>query len=75
MLKSIFFDAAGTLIHLPKGVGYHYAIVGKSVGLQLDEYALGASFISAWKQMPPRPATGEPREDDDKGWSNACSIK
>src|ERR1700742_3709812 len=68
MLKAIFFDAAGTLIHLPTGVGYHYAIVGKSVGLELDEHALGASFISVWKRMPLRPATGEPREDDDKGW-------
>jgi putative hydrolase of the HAD superfamily len=68
MLKAIFFDAAGTLIHLPKGVGFHYAIVGKSMGLELDEHALGASFISVWKRMPPRPATGEPRQNDDKDW-------
>jgi putative hydrolase of the HAD superfamily len=68
MLKAIFFDAAGTLIYLPKGVGYHYAQVGKSLGLELDERALRAAFISTWEQMPPRPATGEPREDDDKDW-------
>ena len=67
-MRAIFFDAAGTLIYLPKGVGYHYAVVGKSLGLQLDASALSAVFISTWKQMPPRPATGEPREDDDKGW-------
>ncbi len=30
MLKTIFFDAAGTLIHLPKSVGYHYALVGET---------------------------------------------
>ena len=24
MLKAIFFDAAGTLIHLPRSVGEHY---------------------------------------------------
>lgn len=68
MLKAIFFDAAGTLIYLPKDVGYHYAAVGKSLGLRLDERALGAAFISIWKEMPLRPATGKPREDDDKGW-------
>jgi putative hydrolase of the HAD superfamily len=68
MLKAIFFDAAGTLIYLPKGVGYHYAAVAKSLGLELDERALGAAFVSIWKQMPARPATGQPREDDDKGW-------
>ena len=68
MLKAIFFDAAGTLVHLPKGVGYHYALVGKWMGLQLDATALGSAFITAWKQMPARPATGQPREDDDKGW-------
>ncbi len=68
MLKVIFFDAAGTLVHLPKGVGYHYALVGKWMGLQLDATALGSAFITAWKQMPARPATGQPREDDDKDW-------
>jgi putative hydrolase of the HAD superfamily len=68
MLQAIVFDAAGTLIHLPKSVGYHYALVGKWLGLELDAAALDAAFHSAWKQMPARPATGQPREDDDKGW-------
>ncbi len=68
MLKAIFFDAAGTLIHLPKGVGYHYALVGKSLGLELNAAVLDLAFHSVWKQMPKRPATGQPREDDDKGW-------
>ena len=68
MLQAIFFDAAGTLIHLPKSVGYHYALVGKWLGLELDASALDAAFHSVWKQMPVRPATGQPREDDDKGW-------
>ncbi len=68
MLKAIFFDAAGTLVHLPKGVGYHYALVGKWMGLQLDASALGSAFVTAWKQMPARAATGQPREHDDKGW-------
>ena len=68
MVRAIFFDAAGTLIHLPKSVGYHYALVGKWLGLELDADALDSAFHSVWKQMPTRPATGQPREDDDKGW-------
>lgn len=68
MLKAIFFDAAGTLIHLPRSVGYHYALVGKWLGLELDASALDSAFHAVWKQMPMRPATGRPREDDDKGW-------
>jgi putative hydrolase of the HAD superfamily len=68
MLKAIFFDAAGTLFHLPKGVGYHYALVGQGVGMKLNADELDRAFALVWKQMPARPATGLPREDDDKGW-------
>ena len=68
MIKAIFFDGAGTLIHLPKSVGYHYALVGKRVGLALDAAALDRAFASCWKQMPARSAREGPREDDDKGW-------
>lgn len=68
MLKAIFFDGAGTLFHLPKGVGYHYALVARRMGLQLDAVALDSAFARVWSQMPARPATRVPREDDDKGW-------
>jgi putative hydrolase of the HAD superfamily len=68
MLKAIFFDGAGTLIHLPKSVGYHYALVGTRVGLDLDVAALDRAFTECWEQTPPRPAIEGPREDDDKGW-------
>jgi putative hydrolase of the HAD superfamily len=67
-LKLILFDAAGTLFHLPKGVGHHYALVARRLGLDMDEAAINRAFRSVWSKMPPRPATGEPREDDDKGW-------
>ena len=67
-VKAIFFDAAGTLFHLPKGVGYHYAIAGRDVGLSLDAPAVDRAFASAWQQMPRRETTRIPREDDDKGW-------
>jgi putative hydrolase of the HAD superfamily len=68
MPKAIFFDAAGTLIHLRKSVGYHYAFVGARIGLRLDASALDRAFGRCWKQMPVRPAIEGPREEDDKGW-------
>lgn len=68
VFKAIFFDAAGTLIHLPKSVGHHYALVGKRVGLALDAAALDRAFTACWKQMPTRPAIEGPRENDDEGW-------
>jgi putative hydrolase of the HAD superfamily len=68
MLKAIFFDAAGTLFHLPKGVGHHYALVGRRMGLNLDAPALDTAFANVWRTMPSRPTTGTPRIDDDKGW-------
>ena len=67
-IKAVFFDAAGTLIHLPKTVGYHYAYVGQRIGLQLDPAALDSAFAASWRQMPARPAIDGPRDDDDKGW-------
>jgi putative hydrolase of the HAD superfamily len=68
MIKAIFFDGAGTLIHLPRSVGYHYALVGRRVGLSLDAAALDEAFVACWKQAPARPAIEGPREDDDKAW-------
>jgi putative hydrolase of the HAD superfamily len=68
VLKNIFLDAAGTLIHLPQSVGHHYAFVANRIGLRLEAAALDRAFASSWKQMPDRPAIDGPREDDDKGW-------
>jgi putative hydrolase of the HAD superfamily len=67
-IKTIFFDAAGTLIHLPKSVGHHYAYVGERIGLCLDRAALDEAFVACWKETPQRPALDGPRDDDDKGW-------
>ncbi len=66
--KAIFFDAVGTLFHLTRTVGDHYALVGSEVGLTLDPHHLNRAFYAAWKQMPPRPNIDGPRENDDKGW-------
>src|SRR6476620_999015 len=59
--STIFFDAAGTLIHLPKSVGYHYSFVAERIGLQLDAGALDRAFADCWKKMPRRPAIDGPR--------------
>jgi len=67
-LDVIFFDAAGTLVHLPESVGFHYSLVAKRHGLHHDEARTNHAFRSVWKQMPAREATREPRPDDDKGW-------
>lgn len=68
MIKTIFFDAAGTLFHLPKGVGWHYSDVASRFGCKLNENELSHAFRTVWKQMPPRPASLLPRVHDDKGW-------
>ena len=68
MPRAIFFDAAGTLIRLTKSVGTNYALVAEKQGLALDAAQLDRAFAAVWREMPMRPATGQPREDDDKGW-------
>jgi putative hydrolase of the HAD superfamily len=68
LIKTIFFDAAGTLIYLPQSVGHHYAFVAQRIGLHLDASALDTAFRRCWKEMPARAAIDGPREDDDRGW-------
>jgi putative hydrolase of the HAD superfamily len=68
MIKAIFLDAAGTLFHLPLGVGYHYALVGEDIGLKLDAAQLDRAFVQAWNSMPKRAPVDGPRENDDKDW-------
>ncbi len=68
MTKAIFFDAAGTLIRLTKSVGEHYALVAERQGLHFAATELDRAFGQVWREMPLRPATGQPRPDDDKGW-------
>ncbi len=68
MIRTIFLDAAGTLIHLTKSVGEHYAFAGREVGVNLDPAKLDRAFAKWWRRMPPRPPIDRPREDDDKPW-------
>ncbi len=68
MIKAIFFDAAGTLFHLPKSVGEHYAAVARDMGAELCPDALDRAFLRAWKNAPIRSAIDRPRDEDDKRW-------
>ena len=62
----IFFDAAGTLIHLPRSVGEHYRNVALHFGISPDATALDRAFRAAWKAAPERTTTVGPRPDDDR---------
>jgi putative hydrolase of the HAD superfamily len=66
--KAIFFDAAGTLFYLPRGVGYHYALVASELGLKWESAQLDRAFQNAWNAMLRREPINGPREDDDKDW-------
>jgi len=72
--RAIFFDAAGTLFHLPRGVGWHYREVARRHGANLDEAALNAAFRKAWKASAPPHETRVPRADDDRGWWQALVV-
>ena len=67
-VKVIFFDATGTLIHLPRGVGFHYADVAARFGWNADADVIGKTFRALWSEMPPPETTREPKPDDDRGW-------
>ncbi|MHA3773977.1 HAD-IA family hydrolase [Verrucomicrobiota bacterium sgz303538] len=66
--KIIFFDAAGTLIHLPRGAAWHYHEVVLRHGIDIAEDRLSSAFRTAWKSIPSPVETRSPREDDDKSW-------
>ena len=68
MLRTIFFDAADTLIYLPRSVGEHYRDIASGFGADLGAGDLNKAFRRAWKEAPPRGALGRPRPDDDKEW-------
>ncbi|MGC3988524.1 MAG: hypothetical protein QM796_02330 [Chthoniobacteraceae bacterium] len=78
MIQAIFFDATETLIHIPKGVGWHYAEAAREMGMPLEVTAMNAAFRQVFRTMPVRPVVDGPRADDDRGWwrnwSFACWI-
>jgi putative hydrolase of the HAD superfamily len=67
-IRVIFFDAAGTLIGLPRGVAHHYCEVAARHGLELDAQATTEAFRMTWRDMPAPEGTRARRVDDDRGW-------
>lgn len=70
----IFFDAAGTLIHLARPVGWHYALIARKHGLAVDEARMESAFRELWRARPARPPSSGPREDDDRPWWQALAL-
>lgn len=70
----IFFDAAGTLIHLTRSAGWHYADLAQRQGMAVDASAMDHAFRAAWKAQPPRETASGPRHDDDRGWWKSLAI-
>jgi putative hydrolase of the HAD superfamily len=66
--KVIFFDAVGTLFHLPRGVGFHYHDVLARHGVLVPEEALASAFTACWAGMPPFHPAGNAPADDGKSW-------
>ena len=64
----IFFDAAGTLIYLPRSVGEHYREVALPFGVAPDAAALDRAFRDTWKAAPDPATTDGPRPNDGKDW-------
>lgn len=66
-IRTVFFDAAGTLFSLRESVGHGYAAVARRCGFALDVVAANAAFEDQWKRMSPyNPGKAEP--DDGKSW-------
>ncbi len=68
MIKAVFFDAAGTLLHLHGSVGQHYAAVARELGVDLSADALDQAFARAWTKAPRRQPIERARDEDDKPW-------
>ncbi len=71
----IFFDAAGTLIHLVRPVGWHYAETARAHGLAADPEDMEAAFRATWQETPHRPPSGKAREDDDRPWWRKIALE
>lgn len=67
-VRTVFFDATGTLIWLPRGAAGHYKEVAARHGADLSLDALAAAFRRAWGEMPVPVETRVPRADDDQSW-------
>jgi putative hydrolase of the HAD superfamily len=67
-IRVVFFDAAGTLLHVPKGIGFHYSEVARRHGFDVLPATAQRAFGKAWATAPTPPLTRVRRPDDDRGW-------
>lgn len=67
-VQAVFFDAAGTLIHLQESVGASYARLAERHGVRAAPEQLEAAFRRAWKTRPQPHHHGIPPNDGDRGW-------
>ena len=69
MTKAVFFDAAGTLIHLRQPVGESYAEIAAGHGIVVEPDRVEQAFRAAWKRTPsPLHPPDQPPADDDRAW-------
>jgi len=67
-IRTVFFDAGGTLIHTAEPVGHYYGLVAGHYGLKADAGVLQQGFRAAWQELKPRDPVQGARIMDDKNW-------
>lgn len=74
-IKSLSFDAAGTLIHLREPVGVSYAAVAARHGVIVSSDRLDRAFRAVWKRtpLPFSPEAGETDPHEQAWWSRLVS--
>ncbi|MDI1313614.1 HAD-IA family hydrolase [Prosthecobacter sp.] len=71
-LRTLFFDAAGTLMRPADRVGRTYAQHALLHGIVAEPEAIMQAFGRVWKDTePPLHPAGQPAADDDRGWWRA----
>jgi putative hydrolase of the HAD superfamily len=73
MLRAVFFDAAGTILHLREPAGLSYTKIARRFGLEADERAVMAAFRRAFRAAPglafgPGHGAGELRRMEREWW-------
>ena len=67
--RTLFLDAAGTIIRPAEPPGEAYARIGREHGLQVTAAAMKQAFVQAWKGTAhPLHPEGCPPADDDRAW-------
>lgn len=67
-VKTLFFDAGGTLLHPAEPIGRVYARVALGYGWTLDPREIDQRFRLAFQQLKNRPVGSIPRDGDDRAW-------